>query len=104
MASDTAHVWIRSADGELVRSDAITWLRWRSGQVETARPDGTVVQLAGPGCPPAFHDALLGELESHWRWPDARWVVITTAEVSADGARWVSARLDEPAEISVRDG
>lgn len=86
MTSETAHVWIKSADGELVRSDAITWLRCRSGQVETARPDGTAVRLAGPGCPTAFHVALLREMESHWRWPDARWVVIISGEVSADGA------------------
>jgi len=67
-------------------------------------PDGKVVRLAGPGCPTAFHVAPLREMESHWRWPDARWVVIISGEVSADGARWVSTRLDELADISVGDG
>jgi len=43
-------------------------------------------------------------MESHWRWPDAWWVVIISGEVSADGARWVSTRPDELADISAGDG
>ena len=94
MTSGTAHVWIRTADRELVRSDVIAWLRCCGGEVETARPDGTTVRLAGPGCPPDFYMALLRELESHGRWHDNRWVITITAST----ARWVSTRLDELAE------
>jgi hypothetical protein len=43
-------------------------------------------------------------MESHWRWPDARWVVIISGEVSADGGRWVSTRLDQLAESAAGDG
>jgi hypothetical protein len=46
---------------------------------------------------------LLRELESHWRWPDARWAVIITSEISADGFRWVSERLGEHAVTSAGD-
>lgn len=87
MTSGTAHVWIRSADGELLRSDVITWLRCRAAEVEAARPDGTVVQLAGPGCPPDFHIALLRELESHGRGHDDRWIVVITAEITSSTSR-----------------
>ncbi len=37
MTSGTAHLWIRSVGGELVRSDVVTWLRCRRGEVEAAR-------------------------------------------------------------------
>jgi hypothetical protein len=100
MTSETAHVWIRCADGELVRSDVITWLRCRSGDVDAARPDGSTIRLAGPGCPPDFYVALLRELEPHSGWHDDRWVVIITAEITPAAARWASARLDELAETS----
>ena len=103
MTSGTAHVRIRSADGELIRSDVITWLRCRGGEVEAARPDGTIVRLAGPGCPPDFHIALVRELESRSRRQDDRWIVIITAETTPGTSRWASARLDELAEISGRD-
>lgn len=103
MTSGTAHVWIRTADGELVRTDVITWLRRRGGEVEAARPDGTVVRLAGPGCLSDFHIALLRELESHSRWHDDRWIVIITAEMTSGTSRWASSRLDELAEISGPD-
>ncbi len=85
-------------DGELVRSDVIAWLRCRGSEVETARPDGTTVRLAGPGCPPDFHIALLRELESHGRWHDNRWIITITADITASTARWMSTRLDELAE------
>jgi hypothetical protein len=96
MTFGTAYVWIRCADGELVRSDVITWLGCRDGDVEAGRTDGTTARLAGPGCPPDFHVALLRELQSQSRWQDDRWIVIVTAEMSVGAARWVSARLDEP--------
>ena len=95
MTSGMAHVWIRCADGELVRSDVITWLRCGGGDVEAARSDGTVVRLAGPGCPPDFDVALLRERESAGPRHDDRWVVIVTAEITASAARWVSAQLDD---------
>jgi hypothetical protein len=95
-----AYVWVRAADGDLVRSDVITWLRCRGGEVEGVRSDGGFVRLAGPGCPLDFHLALLRELQRHSSWPDERWVVIISSEVTADGARWVSVRLDELAETS----
>ena len=98
MTSGTAYVWVRSADGDLVRSDVITWLRCRGSWVEGARSNGGTVRLAGAGCPPDFHMAFLRELERHSSCPDDRWVVIISSEVTADGARWVSARLDELAE------
>ncbi len=72
MTSGAAYVWVRSADGDLFRSDVITWLRCRGGAVEGARSDGGIVRLAGPGCPPDFHVALLRELERHSSWPDER--------------------------------
>ena len=68
MTSGTAHVWVRCTDGELVRSDVITWLRCGGGEVEAGRLDGTAARLAGPGCPPDFDVALLRELESSGRW------------------------------------
>jgi hypothetical protein len=83
------------AGGDLVRSDAITWLRCAGGTVEAARPDGTVVRVAGPGCPPGFEVALLRALESGGILHDARWAVIISAEITAGTARWVIARLDE---------
>jgi hypothetical protein len=100
MTSGTAHVWIMTAEGELVRSDVITWLRCRGGAVESVCPDGTAVRLAGPGCPPGFHLALLHELESQSRWHDDRWIVIITAETTPGSCRWAGARLDELTEIS----
>src|SRR6266567_2732580 len=102
MTPGTAQVRIRSADGELARSDLITWLRCR-GKIQTTRPDGTVVRLAGPGCPSDFHIALLRELESRSRRQHDRWIVIITAETTPGTSRWASARLDELAEISGRD-
>jgi hypothetical protein len=93
-------VWIRCADGELVRWDAITWLRCFGGDVEAACPDGTGIRLAGPGCLSDFDVALLRELESAGRWHDDRWVVIVSAEITADAARWVSAQRDEIAQAS----
>lgn len=55
-----AHMWIMTADGELIASDVLTWLRCRDGVVDAGRPDGSTARLAGPGCPPSFHLALLG--------------------------------------------
>ncbi len=52
----------RKAASCLASLDVITWLRCRGGEVEAARPDGTPLRLAGPGCPPDFHVALLCEL------------------------------------------
>ena len=95
----SGHLWVKSDEGELVRSDVITGLRCRGGDVEANRVEGGVVRLAGPACPPDFHVALLRELERHSGYDD-RWVVIISPEVTADGARWVSARLDELAEAA----
>jgi len=71
----------------------ITWLRCGGGELQAARPDGTMARLAGPGCPPDFDVALLRELESADRRHDGQWVVIVTAEITASAARWVSAQL-----------
>jgi len=95
MTSAAAHVWIRCPGGEVVRADVITWLRCAGGEVQAARPDGTTVRLAGPGCPPDLDTALLREPESAGRFHDDQWVVIVTAEITASAARWVSAQLDE---------
>ena len=95
MTAEAAHVWIRTPDGELVRSDVITGLRCRGGAVEAIRADGT---LAGPGCPPDFHLTLLRELETHTRRPDTRWIILITAQISTAVNRWVSVTLDELAD------
>jgi hypothetical protein len=66
------------------------------------RSDGGIVRLAGPDCPPDFHLAFLRELERHTSWPDERWTVIISSQVTADGARWVSVRLDELTQAGVQ--
>ena len=100
MTSGTAHAWIMTADGELIRSDVLTWLRCHDGLVEAACPDGASARLAGPGCPPGFHLALLREMETHSRDRDDRWTVIITAEITTGVCRWASARLGDIAEIT----
>ena len=95
-------MWIRSTSGELLRSDVITWLQYRGGEVQAARPDGTAVRLAGPGCPPDFHVALLRELEAQGRCHDDRWIVVITAEITTGSSRWASARLDEVPETDAK--
>jgi hypothetical protein len=95
MTSAAAHVRIRCPGGELVRADVITWLRCGGEEVQAARSDGTMVRLAGPGCPPDFDIALLRELKSAGRFHNDQRVAIVTAEITASAARWVSAQLDE---------
>lgn len=104
MTSGTAHLWIRSADGELTRSDAITWSRCRGGEVEAARPDGTVIRLAGPGCPSTSTSRCCANCSPMAAGHDDRWIVVITAEVTPGTARWAGVRLDELAEISGRGG
>ena len=92
------------SQGGAYPADAVIGLRCGGGEVEATRTDGTVVRLAGPGCPPDFDVALLRQLESADRWHDDRWVVIVTAEITASAARWVSAQLDELAPASGKGG
>ena len=99
MAFSTDHMRVRSAGGELVRSDVITVLRQRGGEVDAIGPGGAVVRLAGPGCPPGFHLALLRELELQGQLNDERWLVIISPEMKAGGGRWVSERLEEITEV-----
>src|SRR5258706_14659756 len=54
MSFGTAHVWIRSGDNELIRSDVIAALRCRGGEVEADRADGGALRLAGPWLPAGF--------------------------------------------------
>lgn len=100
MSSGTEHVWIMTADYDLIRSDVLTWLRCEDGIVQTMRPDGALVRLAGPGCPPGFHLALLREMEIHNRARDDRWTVIITAEITTGVCRWASAQLDDIIEMT----
>ncbi len=102
MTSGSANVWIRSGDNELVRSDVIIGLRCHGGEVEAACPDGSVVRLAGPGCPPDFHLQLLRELGRLYIMRDDRWVVIVSSDVTPGSAMWIAERVDELARQRLR--
>ena len=64
--------------------------------VETVRPDITIVQLAGPGCPPDFHLALLRELTSRAGWSNDRWTIIITADTTSDTAQNIAPLASDP--------
>lgn len=90
---DLSHVWIGTAEGELVRADMITGLRCAGGSADAYCSDGRMVRLTGSGCPADFHVRLLGELAR--ARGDSRWFVIIAAEQSRNGTRWAVRRTDD---------
>jgi hypothetical protein len=91
--SGVANIWVRSADGELVRADALIGLQCREGSVEASRADGRCIRLTESGCPPDFHVQLLDEIAKVNT--DDRWIVIISPLVTADSARWTQETTDE---------
>jgi hypothetical protein len=99
---DLSHVWIGTAEGELVRADMIAGLRCAGGSADAYCSDGRMVRLAGSGCPADFHVRLLGELAR--ARGDSRWFVIIAAELSRDGARWAVRRTDDLIDLGSEPG
>ena len=101
MVAGMSKVWVRSADGDLVRADAIVGLRCRDGDVEAWWPAGWV-RLAGPGCPPDFHAQLAAEIVELDAAAGDRWATFVTAEVTADRSAWTHVTAVDWAQANYR--
>lgn len=105
MGDQSVGVWVQVADGDLVRSDAIITLGCQDGVVSATLAGGVSFRLAGPGCPPDFHQQLLAEIAESRLLDGGRYTVIITGHADkGQPPEWTTARLsraprdDQPAQ------
>ena len=87
------HVWIESADGELVHAEALVSLRMSGCAVVAHLVDGRAVDLTGPVCRADFSLRLLDELSSIRA--DDRWIVVIRSHQDSTQASWSQATTEQ---------